>query len=316
MKVLIAGGAGFIGSNLASYHLDRDDEVYIIDNYITGQVKNIELLNIGSSVHFLEGDIVNFDFSGVPCVDIIYHLASPASPIQYKKYPVETLMTNALGTKNLLDFMQKSESKSFVLASTSEVYGDPLVHPQKEDYWGNVNPNGVRSCYDEGKRFAESLSKTYQRKYNLNIRIARIFNTYGPNMEQLDGRVISNFIMQALRNNPITIYGDGTQTRSFCYVSDLVSGLYLLATTKNIEGEVINLGNPNELTIKDMAEMVKTMTHSQSQIVFEPIDEDDPKKRKPDIEKALKLLHWKPSVNLEDGLAKTIQYFKTRFIDN
>lgn len=314
MKILITGGAGFIGSNLARRHVDLKDEVYIIDNLITGTKQNIEQFINEKSVQFIEGDITTFDFSNFPSFDTIYHLASPASPIQYKKHSIETLMTNSLGTARLLEFMKKSGSKAFVLASTSETYGDPLVHPQKENYWGNVNPVGIRACYDEAKRFAEAISMSYHRKFNLNIRIARIFNTYGPNMEKDDGRVVSNFVMQALTDQPLTVYGDGTQTRSFCYVDDMVKGLYLLGNAKNIEGEVINLGNPDERKISDLAKIIKTMTGTKADIVFKPIDEDDPKQRKPDIGKANKLLNWNPSVELEDGLKKTIEYFKQRFL--
>lgn len=314
MKILITGGAGFIGSNLAKHHIDLKDDVCIIDNLITGSEKNIENLTVEKKLEFINADITTYDFSELPSFDIIYHLASPASPIQYKKHSVETLMANSLGTIRLLEFMNKTKSKTFVLASTSETYGDPLVHPQKEDYWGNVNPVGVRACYDEAKRFAEAATMSYRRKFNLNTRIARIFNTYGPNMEKDDGRVISNFIMQALTDQPLTVYGDGNQTRSFCFVFDMVKGLYLLGTTKNIEGEIINIGNPDERKIVDVAQMIKLMTSTKATISFNPIDEDDPKKRKPDISKANKLLKWAPSVSLEEGLKKTIEYFKQRFL--
>ena len=309
MKILIIGGAGFIGSNLAKFHLKNNDDIFVIDSLITGSIKNIESFLKKKSFHFIEKDIIDYDFSKLNSFDIIYHLASPASPTQYKKYPIETLLTNSQGTHNLLEFFKNSRSKVFVLASTSEVYGDPLVHPQTEEYWGNVNPNGVRSVYDEGKRFAEALTMTYFRKFNLDIRIARIFNTYGPNMEKNDGRVVSNFIIQGLTNKPITIYGDGKQTRSFCYVSDMVKGLYLLANTDKIPGQVFNLGNPVEKTILEMSALIKEMTKSKSKIIFQPIDSDDPKKRKPDISRARQLLKWKPEVSLQEGLQKTINYF-------
>lgn len=310
MNILITGVAGFIGSHLAHLLIGDNNRVFGVDNFITGNKKNIADLLNNPRFNLIEKDLITYDLSTIPPCDYIFHLASPASPIQYKKNPIQTLMVNSLGTKNVLDFIKRTNSGVFVITSTSEVYGDPLVHPQKETYWGNVNPNGVRSCYDESKRFAESLVMTYFRNYNLNVRIARLFNTFGPNMEQNDGRVVSNFILQALRNKPITIYGDGTQTRSFCYISDMVKGLFRLATTKNIAGEVVNLGNPNEKTILELAKQIKTMTSSTSEIVFAAIDQDDPKKRKPDITKAHALLDWEPQVNLEEGLSNTIIYFK------
>lgn len=313
MNILITGGAGFIGSNLVKHHVDLTDSVYVIDNLITGSETNLN--NVPKEkFNFFKSDVTNFNYSSLPRFDIVYHLASPASPIQYKKHPIETLMANSLGTKMLLDFMKRSSSGIFVLASTSETYGDPTVHPQNETYWGNVNPVGTRACYDEAKRFAEAITMSYFRKYQINMRIARIFNTYGPNMEQNDGRVVSNFIMQSLTQKPMTIYGSGKQTRSFCFVSDMVQGLYKLATIPTIEGEIINLGNPDERTIKELADLVKSLTGSKSQIVFEPIDEDDPKKRKPDIGKAKRLLQWEPTLSLEEGLKKTISYFKERFL--
>jgi len=312
MKVLITGGAGFIGSNLVDLHLKNNDSVYVVDNLITGAKKNIKSFLKNKNFHFYQSDILTFNFSFLTFnFDIVYHLASPASPVQYKKYPIETLLTNSQGTDNLIQFFKKSGSKSFILASTSEVYGDPLVHPQTEDYWGNVNPNGIRSCYDEGKRFAEALAMNYFRKYQLNIRIARIFNTYGPKMEKYDGRVISNFIIQSLTNQPITVYGDGRQTRSFCYISDMIKGLFLLATKNKLAGSVVNLGNSDEKSILDIAKLIKSMTKSQSKIIFKSIEADEPKKRKPNISKAKKLLGWQPYVALEKGLLKTISYFKT-----
>lgn len=314
MQILITGGAGFIGSNLVEHHLKSKDEVYVVDNLLTGSQENLESLLTYKELHFIEDDVITYNFSDLPQFDIVYHLASPASPIQYKKYPVETLRVNAEGTYRLLEFVKKSPQTSFVLASTSEVYGDPLEHPQTEDYFGNVNSVGVRSCYDEAKRYAEALSITYFRKYHLNIRIARIFNTYGPRMEKDDGRVVSNFIVQSLTRQPITIYGNGKQTRSFCYVSDMVKALNLLATTKNIAGEIINIGNPEEKSMLELAHLVKQLTGSQSAFKHEEIAGDDPKKRKPDISKAKKLLGWTPDVNLKDGLLKTIQYFKKRYI--
>jgi nucleoside-diphosphate-sugar epimerase len=243
-------------------------------------------------------------------VDIVFHMASPASPIQYKKYPLETLQVNSLGTKQALDFATEKKAV-FVFASTSEVYGDPLVHPQVEWYWGNVNPNGVRSCYDEAKRFGEAMCMTYVRTKKTQVRIARIFNTYGPRMDIDDGRVISNFIVQSLKNEPITLYGTGEQTRSFCYVSDLVRGLWALATKQLMAGEVINLGNPVEMTMKEIANKIKITTGSTSSLIQKPICQDDPLKRKPDISKAKELLGWEPTISLDEGLRKTIDYFKS-----
>ena len=309
MNILIAGGSGFIGSHLTKHYLDKGDSVYIIDNLITGNIKNIAPLQ-KESLHFYQADICEFDYTQLPQIDIAYQMASPASPIQYKKNPVETLMTNSYGTYRMLEHMKKGTIRSLVLASTSEIYGDPLEHPQKETYWGNVNTVGPRACYDEAKRFAEALATTYIRKFSLDIRIARIFNTYGPNMEINDGRVVSNFITQALSGKEITIYGDGNQTRSFCYVSDLVRGLTTLGEKENIKGEIINLGNPFEKTVKELASMIKTATSSTAEIVFKPIDEDDPKRRKPDITKAKNILDWEPTITLEDGLTSTIEYFK------
>lgn len=311
MKILITGGAGFIGSHLTAYHLKKLDEVYVIDNLLTGSERNLERMSNNPNFHFIKEDVSYYDFSKLSRFDIVYHMACPASPVQYKKYPVETLLVMSKGTHNVLEFVRNSQSQIFALTSTSEVYGDPLVHPQTENYWGNVNPVGVRSCYDEGKRFAEALTMAYFRKYKLDVRIARIFNTYGPYMEKNDGRVISNFVNQAISNQPITIFGDGNQTRSFCFVSDMVDALYSLSTAKNIGGEIINLGNPIEKSVTDIAEIIKKMTDSTSLIIHEPIDTDDPKKRKPNIDKAKKLLGWEPKISLETGLLKTIEYFKT-----
>lgn len=309
MNILITGGAGFIGSHLTKSYADEGHHVYVVDNLITGNKRNIEDIS-AELVTFIEQDVAVYDLLEVPPVDIAYNLASPASPIQYKKHPVETLRANAEGSYRLLEFARAGNAKRVVLASTSEVYGDPLEHPQKETYWGNVNSAGERSCYDEAKRYAEAITTTYHMKYSTPVRIARIFNTYGPNMEHNDGRVVSNFITQAIANNPITIYGDGSQTRSFCYVSDMVKGLRALGETDGIDGEIINIGNPNEKTVKELAEIIKEMTGSDSEITLNPIGADDPKKRKPDITKAEKLLGWKPEVVLEDGLTKTIEYFK------
>lgn len=309
MNILITGGSGFIGSHLSKHYAENENTIFIIDNLITGNKNNLQSIP-DNKIFLFEEDLTKFDLSKFPQIDITYHLASPASPIQYKKHPVETMRVNAEGTYKILELCKQSKCDRMVLASTSEIYGDPLEHPQKETYWGNVNTLGERACYDESKRYAESMTMTYHRSYNIDTRIARIFNTYGPNMELNDGRVVSNFIIQALQNNPITIYGDGTQTRSFCYVEDMISGLISLGETEDIEGEVVNLGNPDEKTILELAEIIKDMTNSTSEINFERIGENDPKKRKPDISKANQLLKWTPKFKLKQGLEKTIKYFE------
>ena len=322
MKILITGGGGFIGSHLVKFHLSKNDQVTVIDNFITGDKKNLSFNGVyperirrtqdlnKNNLKIIKADINDFDFLNLPIFDIVYDLASPASPKDFVNLSVEILKTNSLGLMNVLDFFVKSNSKTFVFSSTSEVYGDPLEHPQKEDYFGHVNPVGLRSCYDEGKRFAEALMMAYFRKYKKDIRIARIFNTYGPYMKKDDGRVVSNFVNQAINNQPLTIYGNGSQTRSFCYVSDMVDGLYLLATTKNQAGQIINIGNPIEKTILEIADIIKKLTQSHSGIIFESIGKDDPKKRCPDITKAKNLLNWQPKISLEEGIKKTIEYFK------
>lgn len=313
MKVLITGGAGFIGSNLAELLLEKGHEVTVVDNLITGSEQNIQHLNSNSSFNYLRHDITNPLPEDLEA-DAIFHLASPASPNansprSFIAYPIETLLTNSQGTYKLLEFAKKKNAK-FLFASTSEVYGDPEISPQPETYFGNVNPNGVRSVYDEAKRFGEAITFAYLRKFDLDVRIVRIFNTYGPRMQPDDGRVVSNFINQALKNQNITIYGDGLQTRSFCYVDDLIDVLEKAMFSEGTKGEVINIGNPDERTIKEIAELIKEMTNSDSEIVFEKLPEDDPKKRQPDISKAQTLLSWEPKVTLEEGLSKTIEYFK------
>jgi len=310
MNILITGGAGFIGSNLAKFHLQKNDEVFVIDNLITGRLINIRDLIKNKRFIFFQTDLLNLKFNKLPSFDIIYHLASPASPPKFRLYPIEILEVNSVGTKKILDFILESKSGVLVFTSSSEVYGDPTVHPQTETYWGNVNPVGIRSPYNEGKRFAEALIMAYFRKFKLDLRIGRVFNTYGNNMDKNDGRVVSNFITQSLLNKPLTVYGDGTQTRSFCFVSDMILGLYKLATTKNIAGEIINLGNPTEKNILELAHLIKNITHSRSKIIFSSKKSDDPKRRKPDITKAKKLLGWEPKVSLEQGLSKTIEYYK------
>jgi nucleoside-diphosphate-sugar epimerase len=310
MKVLITGGAGFIGSHLTKFHLSKSDDVTVIDNFVTGNKKNLESELNNKNLKIIEADITEYNFSQLSSFDIIYDLASPASPKDFQNLSLEILKTNSVGLINLLDFFVKSNSGTFIFSSTSEVYGDPLEHPQKESYFGNVNPVGIRSCYDEGKRFAEALMMAYFRKYRKDIRIARIFNTYGPFMRRDDGRVVSNFVNQAINNQPLTIYGEGSQTRSLCYVDDMVEGLFLLAKTPGLTGEIINIGNQDEKTILEIADIIKKITLSKSEVVFKPIGKDDPKKRCPDIDKAKKLLNWQPKINLEEGLKKTIEYFK------
>lgn len=309
---LVAGGAGFIGSYLCRF-LTESFFVICVDNLSTGQKENIEDLLSHKNFEFLEKDVAK-PLQLSRKIDFIFHLASPASPSKdnpksYINHPVETLLANSQGSFNLLELAKKNSAR-FLYASSSEVYGDPLVSPQSEEYYGNVNPIGVRSVYDESKRFGEALTMVYARKKNLDVRIARIFNTYGPKMPD-DGRVVINFIRQALKNEPITVYGKGEQTRSFCYVDDLVNGLIKMILLDEVKGEVINLGNPEELKIIDLANKIAEMANSSSEIVFSNIPEDDPKKRKPDISKAKRLLSWEPKVKLEEGLKKTIEYLKS-----
>ncbi len=313
-KFLIAGGAGFIGSHLSEKLLNRGDSVICVDNYITGSRENISRLLDNPNFILVEQDIIN----GVPEIqdelEGIFHLASPASPNQksersYIAYSLETLRVNSQGTFNLLN-LAKDKNAKFVYASTSEVYGNPSVSPQPETYWGNVNPNGIRSVYDEGKRFGEAMTMAYVRKFGLDARIMRIFNTYGDRMQPDDGRVVSNFIIQALQGKNITVYGDGNQTRSFCYVSDLVEGIEKLMDKEDIKGEVVNLGNPSEYTISELANKITQMIDTSSEIVYEDKPADDPDRRKPDITKAKELLSWEPKIPLEEGLQKTIEYFK------
>jgi UDP-glucuronate decarboxylase len=314
--VLVAGGAGFIGSHLCESLLKDNYKVICVDNFITCDRNNIKDLLKNPNFTLLEADVTESIFISkfkVQRFDYVFHLASPASPNKkcarsYINLPIETLLVNSVGTYNLLQLVRKFNSK-FLYASTSEIYGDPMVSPQKEDYFGNVNPNGVRSVYDEGKRFGEAMTFGYLRKYNLDVRIIRIFNTYGPIMLANDGRVVSNFICQAIENKPITIYGKGTQTRSFCFVDDMVAGIKLAMFCDNTKGEVFNLGNPDERTILDMANIIKRLTNSRSEIIFEDLPEDDPKSRKPDISHAKEFLGWTPKITVEDGLKKTIEYF-------
>lgn len=317
-KVLVAGGAGFIGSHLCKKLLDDSCKVICIDNFLTSDKNNLKDLLKNPEFILIEHNITvpiqNSEFK-IQNLDYVFHLASPASPnkkspISYINYPIETLLANSLGSYNLLELARQFGAK-FSYASSSEIYGDPTVSPQKEEYFGNVNPNGVRSVYDEGKRFGEALTMGYVRKYNLDARVIRIFNTYGPLMQADDGRVVSNFINQAIKNNPITVYGKGAQTRSFCYVDDMVLGIKLATFSANTSGEVFNLGNPDERTILDLAQLIKNMTNSSSKIIFEDLPEDDPRERKPDISKARRILGWEPKVATEKGLQKTIDYFRS-----
>jgi UDP-glucuronate decarboxylase len=303
-RILITGGAGFIGSHLCKFLLERGDEVICLDNYFTGSKENLAGLDI---------ELIRHDVT-VPIlleVDEIYNLACPASPVSYQHNGVKTIETSVLGALNMLDIAFKVKAK-ILQASTSEVYGDPTVHPQDESYWGNVNPIGDRACYDEGKRCAESLFVNYQKHLGVNIKIIRIFNTYGPNMSPNDGRVVSNFIVQALRDKDITIYGDGSHTRSFQYVTDLISGMTKMMDSRDDFSGPVNIGNPTEFTIKELAEMVIRLTDSMSKIVYLPLPQDDPKQRRPDITLAKNELGWSPVVPLEEGLIKTINYFKNK----
>ena len=308
MRILITGGAGFVGSHLAERHLDQGHDVIAVDNYFTGSKRNIEQLLSNPRFELMRHDVT---FPLYVEVDAIYNLASPASPVHYQHDPVQTTKTNVMGAINMLG-LAKRLRVPILQASTSEVYGDPEVHPQPEDYWGKVNPIGPRACYDEAKRVAETLFFDYHRQHGLDIRVARIFNTYGPRMAADDGRVVSNFIVQALRGEPLTIYGDGSQTRSFCYVDDLVSGLIALMENSSNEPGPVNLGNPGEFTMLELASLVLDMTGSSSPIEHRDLPADDPKQRQPNIDKAKKVLGWEPSVPLRDGLKKTIDYFQSQ----
>ncbi|MEG6521766.1 UDP-glucuronic acid decarboxylase family protein [Desulfotomaculum sp. 1211_IL3151] len=306
-RILVTGGAGFIGSHLCQYLLKQGDEVLCLDNYFTGSKENVRHLIGHPGFELIRHDVVE----PILCeVDQIYNLACPASPIHYQYNPIKTTKTSVIGALNMLGLAKRVKA-TVLQASTSEVYGDPFVHPQREDYWGNVNPNGLRSCYDEGKRCAEALFFDYHRQHGLNMKVARIFNTYGPRMHPQDGRVVSNFIMQALTGQNITVYGNGLQTRSFCYVDDLVEALVRLMNTPDDFVGPVNLGNPGEFTILELANKVIELTGSQSKIIYKPLPQDDPVQRRPDISLAKEKLNWSPFVQLEEGLKRTITYFKT-----
>ncbi len=301
-RVLVTGGAGFIGSWLCQRLAKEGYEVTCLDNLTSGNAENIADLDVKLVRHHVKQPLELE-------ADYVFHLASRASPVDFEQYAMDILLTNSQGTYNMLQLAEQNKAR-FLLASTAEVYGDPQRHPQDEGYWGNVNPIGVRACYDESKRFAEALSLSFHRQQGLDVRIARIFNTYGERMRQDDGRVIPNLINQAIDRKPITVYGDGTQTRSFCYISDMVDGLVRLMFTDGLQGEVLNLGSQNEITVLEVAQLVKNLTHSSSEIVFCPLPQDDPLRRKPDITKAKRLLSWYPRVSLEQGLNRTIEYFR------
>ncbi|MBI5622427.1 MAG: SDR family oxidoreductase [Elusimicrobia bacterium] len=306
MRILITGGAGFLGSHLAEHFLGQGHEVIVLDNFITGTIENIKGLLNHPDFTFKKQDVTDYiEVSGR--LDAVFHFASPASPVDYAQYPIQTLKAGALGTHKTLG-LAKDKKAAYVLASTSEVYGDPLVSPQPESYWGNVNPIGPRGVYDEAKRFAEAMAMAYHRTHRVKVHIARIFNTYGPRMRKNDGRAVPNFITQAIANKPITVYGRGRQTRSLCFVTDLVRGLDKLLHS-SIHTPV-NIGNPDEHTILELARLIKRLTGSKSRIVFNPLPVDDPKVRRPDIRLAVRQLRWKPAIPLEDGLKRTIEYFR------
>jgi len=307
LKVVVTGGAGFIGSHLCARLLEDGHSVLCVDNLLTGSEQNIESLRNNPHFTFLEQDVTQpFSFEA----EAIYHLASPASPVGYMEHPIETIMVNSLGTYQMLEQARKQKAL-FLFSSTSEAYGDPLVHPQREDYWGNVKPVGPRACYDESKRLGETLTMEYYRQFQVNARIVRIFNTYGPNSQDDDGRMIPNFITQALQNEPLTIYGDGSITRSICYVSDLVEGLLLALLKPFTAGEIFNLGNTEEHTVLEFAQTIIRLCQSSSTIIFEPGRIDDPERRRPDISKAQQVLGWQHNVTMEDGLKRTIEWFST-----
>ena len=315
-KIVITGGAGFIGSHLATRLLSDGNQVTVVDNFVTGSKANLESLQNNSNFSLIEHDVI-LPLPDNLSADVVFHLASPASPnhhseLSYHALPMQTMLVNTVGTHEVLKFAKKNNAK-FLFTSTSEIYGDPLVHPQPEEYRGNVSTTGPRSVYDEAKRFGETLVSYFWREEDLDARIVRIFNTYGPNMSKADMRMIIIFINQALNNEPITIFGDGTQTRSLCYIDDLIEGLVRLMFYDNTKGEIVNMGSTTENTVLDFAKIVKKITNSNSEIVLsEDLPKDDPKKRKPDITKAKELLNWEPKVALEDGLRKTIEYFKTQ----
>lgn len=305
MRVLVAGGAGFIGSHLCERLLSEGHHVVALDDLCTVDMRNLEGIGEEEPFRFI---LHNVAAPITLAVDAVAHLASPASPIDYARLPVETMLANSLGTYQLLEVARKNRAR-FLMASTSEIYGDPLEAPQSESYFGNVNPNGPRACYDESKRFAEAMTSTYQRMYDLEAVIIRIFNTFGPRMRREDGRVVPNFIQQALAGEPLTVYGDGSQTRSFCYVDDLVDGIYRALTFEAAAGQVINLGNDAEMTILELADCIREITGSASELEFRPLPQDDPRRRRPDLKKARGILSWEPKVSLREGLQRVVEWF-------
>lgn len=309
-KVLITGAAGFIGSHLCDRFIKEGWYVIGIDNFLTGSPENLEHLLLNQNFEFIEQDIIEgLELEGQ--LDLILHFACPASPVDYLNFPIETLMVDSVGTSHVLNLAKEKKAR-YVFASTSEVYGDPQIHPQPESYWGNVNPVGPRSVYDEAKRFSEALSMAYYREYGVDIRIIRIFNTYGPRMKLQDGRVVPNFIFQALKGIDLTVYGDGSQTRSFCYVDDLIDGIFSVAEKDEIKYRVLNLGNPDEFKIVDFARIIIEKTGSESKIIFKPLPQDDPQMRKPDIDRAHESLQWSPKISLDEGIKSTIEFFQSQ----
>lgn len=312
-KVLITGAAGFIGSHLCDRFIKEGWYVIGVDNYLTGSPENLEHLSLNQNFEFIEKDIITgLEWEGH--LDLILHFACPASPVDYLNFPIETLMVDSVGTSHVLKLAIDKKAR-YVFASTSEVYGDPQIHPQPESYWGNVNPVGPRSVYDEAKRFSEALSIAYCREYGLDVRIVRIFNTYGPRMKLQDGRVVPNFIFQAIKGMDLTVYGDGSQTRSFCYVDDLVEGIFLISEAEEIDYRVLNLGNPDEYKIIDFARIIIEKTGSNSNLIFKPLPQDDPKMRKPDITRVRESLNWRPEISLDEGIEKTIEFFQYQLND-
>ncbi len=323
-KVLITGAAGFIGSHLVDKYLSEGFEVVGIDNFLTGSAHNLSHLDSNPYFQFIEADVSSrpemekkglFDIPSMEKFDIVLHFACPASPVDYFKFPLETMKVDSYGTFNTLDLAHKMNA-TYIIASTSEIYGDPKVHPQTESYWGNVNPNGPRSVYDEAKRFSEAAVMSYHREFGLDSRIVRIFNTYGPRMKINDGRVVPNFIYQVLKGEDITVYGDGSQSRSFCYVDDLVEGIFRFSTYMGLDGEVMNLGNPEEYKIIDFAKIILQKMNGSSKISFKPLPVDDPRQRKPDVSKANKIIKWEAKTSLDQGLGKTIDFFKNVIMES